>query len=108
MGVPDSACPDAYAIYDLIGGVDHRPIGWSDRVRRRIENLPPAVGVGMVMGAGLGLYGGALAGVSIGLAGNGSLVYLMIGIPITAVSAVIAAHLVPPRIMELREKRHFR
>ncbi|MCI4326486.1 MAG: hypothetical protein L3K16_02455 [Thermoplasmata archaeon] len=94
---------DTYLRYDLIGGIDHRPVGWRARVRQEIERLPPALGVAMVAGVGIGLYGGALAGVYLGLAGNGSLIYVLLAIPLIASCAAVAAHLTPPRISELRE-----
>src|SRR5580693_3859191 len=72
MASPNLSRADLCRTYSLIGGVDRRPLGMADRVRARIERLPPSVGVVLVIGVGLGLYGGALAGVSVGLAGNGS------------------------------------
>jgi hypothetical protein len=92
-----------YQVYDLVGGVDRRPIGWQRRVRRRVENLPPLWGGFLVAGVAVGLYVGALGGVSLALAGGGSLLDVLLGVPILLGSAAVAAHLTPPRISELRE-----
>jgi hypothetical protein len=93
----------AHMIYDLMGGSDCRPIAWTSQVRRRIERLPNAGGLALVVGVGVGLYVAAIGGISIALSGNGSILYVMLGVPIVGMSAVIAAHLTPPRILELRE-----
>jgi hypothetical protein len=91
---------EAFRFYDLIGGLDIQPVGWAGRIRRRVENLSPALGLGMVVGVGLGLYGGALAGVSIGLAGDGSLLFVLLGIPLLTVCCAVGAHLTPRPISE--------
>ena len=94
---------EAPRAYDLIGGVDRRHVAWSERFRQRLEKLPPSLGLTIIVSVAVGLWGGALAGVLIGIAGDGSLMSLIVGVPIITCCAVVAAHLVPPRIMELRE-----
>jgi hypothetical protein len=101
LGNPDRDY--AYRVYDLIGHIDHRPVGWRSRAQRRLDKLSPAWGSLLIVGVGVGLFAGALGGVLIALAGNGSFVAMALGVPVMIACAVVAAHLTPPRISELRE-----
>jgi hypothetical protein len=98
----DSQKPE-YLIGEFIDGIDRRPVTWTARVRRRIENLPPSAGYLLIVGVAVGLYAGAYGGILIALAGHASMLNLLLGIPLMGLCAVIAAHLTPPRILELRE-----
>ncbi|MCI4320551.1 MAG: hypothetical protein L3K17_09670 [Thermoplasmata archaeon] len=99
QAVQDTAA--ASRVYDILGGIDRRPVGLTRRLRGRVERLSPLWGGLLVIGIAVGLFAGALAGVTLALAGNGSLIFVVLGVPVMVVSAATAAHLTPPRVTDL-------
>lgn len=85
-------------LFDMFG----TPYVGMDRTRGLrgwVERLQSPWDIAIVLAAAVGLWSGATLGAWIIVDQDASTLSLVLGIPLVVISAAVAAHLVPPRIV---------